>query len=150
VSATTGPAPDPRVKQARARALMSVLWLLGAAAGAALLIAGHDTTPSGRAMAVLGGGLVVGVLIAFALVAVNASLARDPGRLDARGAADLLSVSTALVAVLTVVLMVAFGFEAGVVLVPMVVVGLVFFACLLGTGLWTRASARRRSGVPQP
>jgi FtsH-binding integral membrane protein len=149
--AATARAPlDLRARQARARALASVIWLVGAAALSALLIAGHDTTPSGSAMAVLGGGLGVGVLFAFALLAVNASLRRDPDRVDARGAADMLCLVTAVVAVLTVILVLAFGSGAGFVLVTMVIVGLVMFGALLAIGLWTRSSAQRRTGVPQP
>lgn len=149
--ATTARAPlDLRVRQARARTLASVIWLVGAAALATLLIAGHDTTAAGSAMAVLGGGLGVGVLLAFALVAVNASLVRAPARDDARGATDMLCLVTGVVAVLTVILVLAFGAGAGFVLVAMVICGLVMFGALLAIGLWTRSSAPRRGAVPQP
>jgi FtsH-binding integral membrane protein len=151
VSSSAQPTLDLRVKQARSRVLMSFIWLVGAAAVSALLIAGHDTTSSGSAMAALGGGLLIGVVIAFALVAVNASLARAPDRVDARGAADLLCFATALVAVATIVAIVAFGADADAgVVASLVVFGLVMFGGLLVTGLWTRASAQRRTGVPQP
>jgi FtsH-binding integral membrane protein len=151
VSPSAQPTADPRVKQARARVLMSVVWLAGAAAVAALLIAGHDSTPSGSAMAALGGGFVIGVVIAFALIAVNASLARTPDRVDARGAADLLCFATVLVGVATVVGVLAFGADAGAGVVgALVIFAFVMFGALLVTGLWTRASAQRRPGVPQP
>lgn len=141
---------DLRAKQARVRALATAIWLVGAAVSSALLLAGHDGTPAGRAMAVLGGALVVGTVIAFALIAVNASLARDPHRVDARGAADLLCFVTALASVLTVVLILVLGSPLGIVAAELAFLGLLFFAMLLGIGLWTRASAQPRGGAPQP
>lgn len=141
---------DVRAKQARARAFASAIWPVGAIPCSALMFALYDTSPAGQAMAALGGGLVVGSVIAFGLIAVNASLARDPDRVDARGAADLLCFVTGLVAVLTVMLVLVLGSPVRIAAASIAFAGLLFFALLLGMGLWTRASARPRGGAPQP
>ncbi|MGZ4451276.1 MAG: hypothetical protein ACXVW4_15890 [Nocardioides sp.] len=140
---------SPATRQARARAAMAGVWFVAAAALAALLLAARDAgSPAGRSMAVLGGTLLVGAVVALALVAVNASLARDPRREDARGAADLLSFAAALVGVLTVLLVLVLGRPIGAVGVAMAVLGALLLAMLFGIAFWTRTSAPRRGAQP--
>lgn len=124
---------------------MSALWMGGAVALAVLLLVSSDCdTPGGRAGVMLGVMLVVGAVLACALLAVNGSLGRQPDREDARGAADLLTFAMAVVTAATVVLVLAFGSPIRAGVAALALLGLLLFSLLLGVGLWTRSAATRR------
>lgn len=135
---------ETRRTQARARALMSAIWLAGSLVLAVLLLVGGDSSPAGTAARMLGVLLIVGLLVAFALLAVNASLGRDPERADARGAADLLTLTTTALAVATVVLVPLMGRPVGAGVILLTALGVLLLAGLLGIALWTRRAARPR------
>ena len=111
--------------------------------GFILLIAFADGSATGRLLGVLGGCLVVGLLIAVCLIAVNLSLGRHPDRSDAGGASDFLTVAAGFVGLAALVLGVLLGRPFGAVALGLGLLWLVQFGALLVIALGTRSAARR-------
>jgi hypothetical protein len=132
-----------RIREARARALMAAVWAAGNLLIAGLLIAFADGSATGRLLGVLGGCLVVGLLIAVCLIAVNLSLGRHPDRSDAGGASDFLTVAAGFVGLAALVLGVLLGRPFGAVALGLGLLWLVQFGALLVIALGTRSAARR-------
>lgn len=131
------------VRAARARAAMAGVWAAGALLAAALMIALADGSPTGTVFGVIGAALVVGVVAAVCLVPVNLSLARNPERGDAGGAADLLTLGAGVGAVVAVVLTAVLGRPYELVMIPVLALALVLHSLLVLIGVATRHAARR-------
>lgn len=137
------------VRAARARAVMAGVWAIGASLVAGLMVVMADGSPTGTVFGVVGAMLGVGVVAALCLVPVNLSLARQPERADAGGAADLLTVAAGAAALVALVLALVVGRPYELVMVPVLATAALLFSLLVLVGVGTRYAARRPYAATQ-